>query len=257
MNVHFLRLILKDPGTFFVLGNACLFCLVSPLAFFIMLGTLVLIIASKWCAVRGPAPVRNRFLRHLTVLGKRPYWGLELIGYACLLVALLAMVNQAYLGFICSICFGFANLLLALRLESKQPASNNFTKAFEHLHALQSFTPVLLALLSEPILLIALGTLHAGLAAGKASLWTLPILGFAAFFAVRYPRANKAIPQGCFALCAFWYCCIGLAQRQIWAACANFWFALAYLEIAYQEYRIYRHVQPQRLFTFHDESAQN
>ncbi|MDR0647542.1 MAG: hypothetical protein LBF43_03870 [Puniceicoccales bacterium] len=234
-----IRLILRDPGTFFALGNTCLFALVSPLAFVVMLMTLVFIILSRWPATCSRKNLKG-FWGVLQQAGNNPCWGLEMMGYACLVVALFAMINEAFVGFICSVCFGFANLLMAHRLNKGiLDALPSFEKILKEIKCTRSLTPLLLALLKEPIVLIALGMLYAGLAAGGASLWAFPLICLAPYFAMVRRDMNRAIPQVCLSMCALWYALVGMANAKFCATIANICFAVAYLEIALQEHRLY------------------
>lgn len=237
--MNMVRLILKDPGTFFALGNACLFALVSPLAFVVMVVTLGLIILSRWLVTCTQKNWKG-FLGILQQVGNNSCWGLEMMGYACLMVALFAMIHEAFVGFVCSVCFGFANLLMAHRLNKGTldilPSFEKFLKEIKYTHSL---TPLLLALLKEPIVLIALGMLHAGLAAGGTSLWALPLICLAPYFAMVRRDMNRAIPQICLSMCALWYALVGMANAKFCVTVANICFAIAYVEIALGEHRIY------------------
>lgn len=239
MNIRrFLILTLKDPGTFYAIGNACLFAVVNALSFIAILLTLGFCIFCRWAASNSHNEGKFALFQHM---GQNPYLGLELMGYTCLLVALMALINQTLIGFICSACFGYANVILAhnLRLENAQ-TSVPFQEILHKIRSNESLTPLILALTKEPIVLISLGLLYSGLSAGTSSLLVLPLICLAPYLSIVKSNMNRAIPQTCFAVCTLWYALVGLSNHLLIPAFANACFTIAFIKVALTENQIYR-----------------
>lgn len=227
MNYRGFLQLLKEPGIFFALGNACLFGLVNPFAFVMTLGTAVFIIACKYFSMRT---VDNSILQKIIQASQKPYAGVEWMGYACLLTAILAMAKMTYIGFVSSLCFGFANLLIA------QPRNKfNYQTVLANIQAQYSLTPLFLAIIREPVVLIALGIIHAGLAAGTSSIIIFPIMLFAAYYTLKNPEQKRTLAFSLTSCCCVIYSMIACSNHEKLAFVANCCFAYAYAQLAYFE----------------------
>ncbi len=226
----------KDPGILFAIANAFLFSQNSTLAFFIVIGALTLSIFLKAYANQY-ASVKNNILIYL---GQKKFIGLEIIGYACLIVAFIAMTHQLFIDFISSFCFGFANLLLSYRLNPQTNISQeNWAITFKNMRENISLTPFFVTLLHEPIFLICLGFIHAGLAAGFEALWILPLICWIPYIIISKPNINRAIPQGCLCLCALWFTCVAISNSEWKLVISNLLCTLGYIEITMQEHKLF------------------
>ena len=231
--------LLRDPGFLFALANALLFLNKSFISFVIVLLALIFIIFSKVYS-RTAVKSHHFFLKLVYQIGKKPFMGLEVIGYACFFVAFVAMTQQDFISFVCAFCFGLANVLLAMRFSpSAFDSQENWTKIFKKVKESYSLTPLFLALLLEPIFLICLGFVHAGLAAGDESLWILPLICWVVYLVFRKMDANRVIPQGCLCVCALWYTLVASHHGKWTLAFSNLLCTLAYLEIALEEQRVF------------------
>lgn len=233
----FLHLI-QDPGFLLAVANALFFLHNSLLAFFVVITALITIIGLKSYAC-APIP-QSLYLKILHQIGQKEFLGLEIIGYACLTVALIAMTRQLFIEFVSSFCFGFANLLLALRYETDTiTQQQNWGVILKNIFTHHSLTPFFLALLQEPIFLICVGYLHAGLAAGNEALWIFPIICIVPYVTIKYPHMNRALPQGALCFCALWFTVIALSHH-IWTlSLSNALCTLAYIEITFQEHKLF------------------
>lgn len=233
----FLRLV-QDPGFLLAVANALLFSHNSLLAFFVIIMALVAIIGLK-CYACTPEPQQS-CLQFFHKIGQKQFVGLEIIGYACLTVAFIAMTRQLFIEFVCSFCFGLANLLLSFRYTPNSvTAQQNWDLVLKNVRTNRSLTPFLLALLEEPIFLICVGYLHAGLAAGNEALWILPIICIVPYITIKKPHLDRAIPQGALCFCALWFTIIALSH-DIWVlAISNALCTFAYVEITYQEHKLF------------------
>ncbi len=233
----FLRLV-QDPGFLLAVANALLFSRNSLLSFFVIIIALIAIVALKSyaCASVPQSPC----LQLLHRIGQKSFVGLEIIGYACLIVAFIAMTQQLFIEFVCSFCFGLANLLLSFRYTPNSVISQqNWDLVLKNVRTNTSLTPFFLALLQEPIFLICVGYLHAGLAAGNEALWILPIICIVPYITIKKPYLNRAIPQGALCFCALWFTIIALSHH-IWVlAVSNALCTFAYVEITYQEHKLF------------------
>lgn len=228
----------KDPGILFAIANAFLFAKNSVLAFFIIIGALTLSIFLKIYAHQNAyQSVSNNFW---ITIGKKQFIGLEILGYACLLVAFIAMTRQLFIDFVSSFCFGFANLLLSYRLNPRTNVNlENWQNTFKNIRENVSLTPFFIALLHEPIFLICLGFIHAGLAAGAESLWILPLVFWIPYLTITKPQLNRAIPQGCLCLCALWFMCVAISHHEWKLVVSNLLCTVAYIEITLQENKLF------------------
>jgi len=230
---------LKDPGFLLALANAFLFLGNGFSAFLTIIVALVLILTLRIYGQTGDSH-NLRPKNFLKVLGRKKFLGLEIMGYACLIVAFIAMTQQNFTCFVCSFCFGLANLLLALKLSPYlQPRSENWDNAIKNAKATYSLTPLLLATINEPILLICIGFVHAGLAAGDESLWIFPLICVIPYIIIKNPHANRVFPQCCFCISAIWYTIVAMNHHQWNLAISNALCAIAYVEIAVQEYKLF------------------
>lgn len=233
----FLHLV-QDPGFLLAVANALLFSRNSLLAFFVIIAALVAIVGLKGYACM-PTP-QYASLQFLHKIGQKKFIGLEIIGYACLTVAFIAMTRQLFIEFVSSFCFGLANLLLSFRYtpDSITP-QQDWDATLKNVRTNLSLTPFFLALLQEPIFLICVGYLHAGLAAGNEALWILPIICVVPYITIKHPNINRAIPQGALCSCALWFTIIALSHH-IWVlALSNALCTFAYVEITYQEHKLF------------------
>ena len=233
----FLRLV-KDPGFLLAVSNALFFSHKSLLAFLVVMMAIVAIIALKsYACTKQP---QQPYLQLLYRMGQKKFIGLEMIGYACLIVAFIAMTRQLFIEFVSSFCFGLANLLMSFRYTPNTMSSQqNWNDVLHNVRTNQSLTPFFLALLQEPIILICIGYLHAGLAAGNEALWILPIICIVPYITIKKPNINRAIPQGALCFCALWFTVIALSHN-IWIlALSNALCTLAYIEITYQEHKLF------------------
>ena len=239
--------IFKDPGIFLAIANAFLFLGNSLFAFITILFAIALIFALRFYG-RTQCDSENAFKVFFHIFGQKKFLGLEIMGYACLIIAFMAMAKQQFIYFICSFCFGLANLLLAFQLTPfLQTQAVNWDHVIKKVQSTYSLTPILVATLNEPVLLICIGFIHAGLAAGAESLWILPLILVAPFVILTKPNFNRAYPQGCFSLSAMWYTCVALSHQQWILALSNALCAVAYIEIAIQEHRLFMNKLRQNL----------
>lgn len=239
--------IFRDPGMFLAIANAFLFLKSSLFAFITILLAIALIFALRFYG-RTQCDSENALLTFLHVIGQKKFLGLEIMGYACLTIAFMAMIQQQFIYFICSFCFGLANLLLAFQLTPHlYTQAVNWGNVIKKVQSTYALTPILLATLNEPVLLICIGFIHAGLAAGAESLWILPIILVAPFVILTKPKLNRAYPQSCFCLGALWYTYVALSHQQWLLALSNALCAVAYAEIAIQEHRLFITRLQQRL----------
>jgi len=228
----------QDPGILFAIANAFLFFKNSTLAFLIVIGATALILFLKLYAHRQPYEAAEHNL--LIAFGQKKFMGLEIIGYACLFVAFIAMTQQLFLDFISSFCFGFSSLLFAYRLSPCTPIQQQDWKLIsKDIRSIVSLTPLFIALLMEPIFLVCLGLVHAGLAAGHESLWILPILCWIPYLTICKPNLNRVIPLSCLCICALWFTCVAISHHEWKLVISNLLCAVAYLEIALQEHRLF------------------
>ena len=230
---------LKDPGVLLALANAFLFLGNGFSAFLTIIVALILILTLQiYSQMSGSNNLRSK--NPLKILGRKKFLGLEIMGYACLIVAFIAMTQQDFTCFVCSFCFGLANLLLALKLSPHlQPQAENWNNAIKNAKSTYSLTPLLLAILNEPLLLICIGFVHAGLAAGNESLWILPLICIIPYIIIKNPHANRAFPQGCFCISALWYTFVAMNHHQWNLVISNALCAIAYVEIAIQEHKLF------------------
>ncbi len=230
--------ILRDPGFLLALANAFLFLNKSFISFIIIVFALIFVLFIKIynkCLLKP----NNFFLKVLYELGNKPFMGLEIIGYACFCVAFVAMTQKEFISFICAFCFGLANILLAMRFSTNAfVLQENWIKILKKVKESYSLSPLFLALLLEPIFLICLGIIHAGLAAGDESLWILPLVCWVLYLVFRELNSNRVLPQSCLCICALWYTLVAGHNGKWILAFANFLYALAYLEITLQEQRV-------------------
>lgn len=231
--------LLRDPGFLFALANALLFLNKSFVSFVIVILALGFIVFAKGYSKTLERP-HSFFLKLVYEIGKKPFMGLELIGYACFCVAFVAMTQQDFISFICAFCFGLANVLLAMRFSPNVfESQENWMKILKKVRESYSLTPLFLALLLEPIFLICLGFVHAGLAAGDESLWIFPLICWVIYWVFRKMDANRVVPQGCLCVCALWYTLVAGHHGKWGLALSNLLCTLAYLEIALQEQRVF------------------
>lgn len=233
----FLRLV-KDPGFLLAVSNALFFLNKSLLAFLVVMTAIVSIIALKSYACAEPP--QHPYLQLLYRMGQKKFIGLEMIGYACLTVAFIAMTRQLFIEFVSSFCFGLANLLMSFRYTPNTMTSQqDWDVVLQNVRKNQSLTPFFLAILQEPIILICIGYLHAGLAAGNEALWILPIICVVPYITIKKPNINRAITQGALCFCAIWFTFIALSHH-IWIlALSNILCTFAYIEITYQEHKLF------------------
>ena len=230
--------LLKDPGFFIALANALLFSRNSPLSFCIIMVAFCLTIGLKSCA--GTLDSNHSFFRFLKNIGQKNFIGLEIMGYACLTISVIAMVHQLFIEFISSFCFGFANLLLSYRYTSNTfMAQNNWENVLTEMRKTLSLTPFVIALLHEPIILVCFGYLFAGLAAGGEALWLLPLLCVIPYITITKPHMDRAIPQGCLCLCAVFFMMIAISHRVWILVASNIFCVIAFFEITLQEHRLF------------------
>lgn len=231
--------ILKDPGFLFALANALLFLNKSFVSFVIVVSAIIFIIFVKFYS-KIPLKPNNFFLKVVYEMGKRPFVGLEVIGYACLFVAFIAMTQQEFINFICAFCFGLANILLAMHFSPNvfEP-QENWVKILKKVRETYSLTPLFLALFLEPIFLICLGFVHAGLAAGDESLWIFPLICWIIYLVFRKLDSNRVLPQSCLCICALWYALVAGHHGKWILALSNLLCTMAYLEIALQEQKVF------------------
>lgn len=231
--------LLRDPGFLFASANALLFLNKSFVSFIIVILALGFIVFAKVYGKTLERP-HSFFLKLVYEMGKKPFMGLEVIGYACFCVAFVAMTQQDFISFMCAFCFGLANVLLAMRFSPNVfESQENWTKIFKKVRESYSLTPLFLALLLEPIFLICLGFVHAGLAAGDESLWIFPLICWVIYLVFRKMDANRVVPQGCLCVCALWYTLVAGHHGKWILALSNLLCTLAYLEIALQEQRVF------------------
>ena len=134
--------LLRDPGFLFALANALLFLNKSFVSFVIIILALVFIIFSKIYSKRMAKP-RSFLLKLVYEMGKKPFIGLEVIGYACFCVAFVAMTQRDFISFVCAFSFGLANVLLAMRFSpSAFESQENWTKIFKKVKESYSLTPL-------------------------------------------------------------------------------------------------------------------
>lgn len=228
----------KDPGFVFAIANAFLFFKNSTIAFFIVIGALALCIFLKTYANKYAHDSDKNNL--IVAIGQKKFIGLEIIGYACLLVAFIAMTRQLFIDFVSSFCFGLANLLLSYHLNpSSSIQQENWKYTFKNVRENVSLAPFFIALFHEPIFLICLGLMHAGLAAGDESLWILPIICWIPYLIIRKPNINRAIPQGCLCTCALWFTFVALSHQEWKLVISNLLCAVGYIEITIQEHKLF------------------
>lgn len=233
----FLRLV-RDPGFLLAVANALFFLRNSPLAFFIVVTALIMIVSLKGyaCTQKTQRP----HFQFLCDIGQKDFLGLEIIGYACLMVALIAMTRQLFIEFVSSFCFGLANLQLSFRYTPNTKTSQqNWEIVLKQVRINRSLTPFVLALLQEPMFLICVGYLHAGLATGYEAIWMLPIICVVPYITIRHPHIDRAIPQGMLCCCAIWFTFIALSHHVWLLALSNTLCTLAYIEITYQEHKLF------------------
>lgn len=234
--------VFSDPGVLLSIGNVFLFSQVSKMSFVVIFLAFLAIFFSKsigiWQRFKSDLFTHQALRRFF----QKGYLGLEIMGYACLFVALLAIVSGAIYGVICGLCFGFANLILAYRFEkgssqvSLNTVDNELKKAIQ-LH--KSSLHLVLTLVREPIILIAIGMIHAGLSAGGESLWAIPIMLLGPCLLLLNPSLNRALPQLLFGVGSFWYTMVGLSNKEVLATLANACFMVAFFLIAWHENKLH------------------
>lgn len=227
----------KDPGILFAIADGLLFLEQSILSFIVVILALAFSLFLKTWGYRRKDRHSNDFFSRIA---QKPLLGLELMGYACLFVAFIAMTQQCFINFICAFCFGWANLLWAYQLTPKtQQPLVCWDRAIADTRTMCSLVPFCLAALNEPTLLVCVGLLHAGLSAGGESLWILPLLCVVPYITVRYPKMNRAISDACLTICVFWFTLIAFIHHTWILFLSNALFTVAYLEITYQEHRLF------------------
>ena len=231
----FLQL-LKDPGILFAVANGLLFLKNSFISFLITIFVLVLSMALKIFYKIHSLP-SYPLTRLLYLIGGKKFIGLEMMGYACLAVAFISMTQQHFINFICSFCFGLANLLMAINLASNScEVKVNLRNTFKQMKETLSLTPFVLSFLHEPIFLICIGFLFDGISAGEEALWILPLICIVPYLTICKSHLNRAIPLACLCLCIFWFTVVSLYQGVWTLFVANVLFLTAYVEITLQEY---------------------
>jgi hypothetical protein len=107
-----LKSVFCDPGIVLAIGNTFLFGQNGKLSFLIIfLASLVIFLSKSVSLMPNSYKLKTR-------LPQREYFGLEIMGYACILSAILAIAQRSVYGVICGLCFGYANLILANRFET-------------------------------------------------------------------------------------------------------------------------------------------
>ncbi len=230
----------QDPGFLLALANAFLYLSNSFLSFLIVIIALSCILLLRFYGQNSAQP-DNGLLHFFWKMGQKKFLGLEILGYACLIVAFISMTQRYFISFICAFCFGWANLLLARNLNpSLNWSSEALELAIRDVKKDVSLTPLLLVLFNEPVLLICLGYVHAGLATGFETLWVFPLICFIPYLILTKPQMNRAIPQMCFGIVALWFTLVSIHHSQVALSISNILCMIAYIEISLQEHRLFR-----------------
>lgn len=235
---RFGRIFFNDPGIILAIGNVLLFSRVNALSFFVIAIALFAIVFSKLMLIMDSNFVKGIQAHSATKYLKRKYIGLELMGYACLLVAILSIIEGSAHGVVCGLCFGFANLILASKFENFHDDECgqicNFIKKGD------SPTKIIFAIIKEPIVLISVGMITSGLSAGGQSVITLPLMISAPALVLIKPSTNRAIPQALFGISSIWYVIVGVCNGEILASLANLCFSTAFFIVAFNENDLFK-----------------
>jgi hypothetical protein len=246
-----LAFLLSDPGIVIAIGNICLFSQDGGPSFMFVTVIGLLIILTKCIGAWESSFNRYPFFANqerLKRFAKKGYAGLEIAGYGCFGLAILAVLSHSIYGFICGISFGFANLILTNRFE-RENQKMSLATAFERGSELrrdlerkpsQTFSVKLfLGIFKEPIFLIAIGMTCSGLFAGGESLLALPCIIAAPAIAIFKPTFNRALPQFLLAVASTWYTCVAITYGHTLALISNALYTIAYLLIAWREHQLH------------------